>query len=159
MQKSKNRNLRQVFSKFATGVTIVSTVDNKGNPFGMTVNSFSSVSLDPPLVLCSIGTNQPSYNIFKNATGFSVNILSKNQEDLCKLFSSPEQDKFSTIDYNISNNGFPLLQNSLAWFDCIKWKNYPGGDHQILIGEVKSFHANDKDPLIFWNGCFNLKKT
>ena len=147
-----NKNLRNVLSKFATGVTVVSTIDIDGKPIGMTANSFTSVSLDPPLVLWNIGINQPSYDAFSKAKGYSVNILSKDQKDICDLFSSSIDDKFNDIDYILSDNGFPIIQKSLAWFDCIKWNNYPGGDHQILVGEVKNFYANEKDPLIFWNG-------
>tara|TARA_Y100000022_G_scaffold189171_1_gene188208 strand:+ start:488 stop:955 length:468 start_codon:yes stop_codon:yes gene_type:complete len=152
MHNSENIDIRQALSKFATGVTVVSTIDNSGNPIGMTANSFSSVSLNPPLVLWSIGNNQPSYDIFTNAKGYSVNILSKEQENLCKLFSSPVDDKFEKIKFSLSENGFPIIDNSLAWFDCLKWKNYPGGDHEILVGEVKNFHAIETSPLIFWNG-------
>ena len=145
-------NFRNVLSKFATGVTVVSTIDTNNNPIGMTVNSFSSVSLDPPLVLWSIGIKQPSYDIFMKAKGYSVNILSKDQKDVCNLFSSPIEDKFKKVKYKLSENGFPIIINSLAWFDCVKWKYHPGGDHQILVAEVKCFFANEYDPLIFWNG-------
>ena len=146
------KNLRNVLSKFATGVTVVSTIDCDGNPIGMTANSFTSVSLDPPLVLWSIGINQPSYDAFLKAKGYSVSILSKDQKDICDLFSSPIEDKFRDIDYTLTDNGFPIIQKSLAWFDCLKWNNYPGGDHQILVGEIKNFYADENDPLIFWNG-------
>ena len=145
-------NLRNVLSKFATGVTVVSTIDCDGKPIGMTANSFTSVSLDPPLVLWSIGINQPSYDAFLKAKGYSVSILSKDQKDICDLFSSPIENKFSDIDYTLTDNGFPIIQKSLAWFDCLKWNNYPGGDHQILVGEIKNFYADENDPLIFWNG-------
>ena len=143
------KNLRNVLSKFATGVTVVSTIDCDGKPIGMTANSFTSVSLDPPLVLWSIGINQPSYNAFLKAKGYSVSILSKDQKDICDLFSSPIENKFSDIDYTLTDNGFPIIQKSLAWFDCLKWNNYPGGDHQILVGEIKNFYADENDPLIF----------
>ena len=146
------KNLRNVLSKFATGVTVVSTIDCEGKPIGMTANSFTSVSLDPPLVLWSIGINQPSYDSFLKAKGYSVSILSKDQKDICDLFSSPIENKFSDIDYTLTDNGFPIIQKSLAWFDCLKWNNYPGGDHQILVGEIKNFYADENDPLIFWNG-------
>ena len=146
------KNLRNVLSKFATGVTVVSTIDCDGKPLGMTANSFTSVSLDPPLVLWSIGINQPSYDSFLKAKGYSVSILSKDQKDICDLFSSPIENKFSDIDYTLTDNGFPIIQKSLAWFDCLKWNNYPGGDHQILVGEIKNFYADENDPLIFWNG-------
>ena len=146
------KNLRNVLQKFATGVTVVSTIDCDGKPIGMTANSFTSVSLDPPLVLWSIGINQPSYDAFLKAKGYSVSILSKDQKDICDLFSSPIENKFSDIDYTLTDNGFPIIQKSLAWFDCLKWNNYPGGDHQILVGEIKNFYADENDPLIFWNG-------
>ena len=146
------KNLRNVLSKFATGVTVVSTIDCDGKPIGMTANSFTSVSLDPPLVLWSIGINQPSYDAFLKAKGYSVSILSKDQKDICDLFSSPVENKFSDIDYTLTDNGFPIIQKSLAWFDCLKWNNYPGGDHEILVGEIKNFYADENDPLIFWNG-------
>ena len=147
-----NKSLRKVLSKFATGVTIVSTIDCDGKPVGMTANSFTSLSLDPPLVLWNIGINQPSYDVFLKAKGYSVSILSKDQKDICDLFSSPIENKFSDIDYTLTENGFPIIQKSLAWFDCLKWNNYPGGDHQILVGEIKNFYADENDPLIFWNG-------
>ena len=146
------KSLRNVLSKFATGVTVVSTIDCDGKPIGMTANSFTSFSLDPPLVLWSIGINQPSYDSFLKAKGYSVSILSKDQKDICDLFSSPIENKFSDIDYTLTDNGFPIIQKSLAWFDCLKWNNYPGGDHQILVGEIKNFYADENDPLIFWNG-------
>ena len=96
------KNLRNVLSKFATGVTVVSTIDCDGKPIGMTANSFTSVSLDPPLVLWSIGINQPSYDAFLKAKGYSVSILSKDQKDICDLFSSPIENKFSDIDYTFN---------------------------------------------------------
>ena len=105
----KNKNLRNVLSKFATGVTVVSTIDCDGKPIGMTANSFTSVSLDPPLVLWSIGINQPSYDIFLKAKGYSVSILSKEQKDICDLFSSPIENKFSDIDYTLTDNGLSLI--------------------------------------------------
>mgnify|MGYP001306165116 CR=1 FL=1 len=111
-----NKSLRNVLSKFATGVTIVSTVDHDGKPVGMTANSFTSVSLVPPLVLWSIGINQPSYDVFLKAKGYSVSILSKDQKDICNLFSSSIDNKFSSVDYNLSDNSLtassPLLETS-----------------------------------------------
>ena len=147
-----NKNLRNVLSKFATGVTIVSTIDDDEKPVGMTVNSFTSVSLDPPLVLWSIGINQPSYEAFLNAKGYSVSILSKDQNDICHKFASQLDDKFKNVDWKKSENGFPLVQNSLAWLDCKKWNYYSGGDHQILVGEVTSFDSCELEPLTYWNG-------
>ena len=152
MNKDKEiETFKKTFSKFLTGITVVTAVDNFGNPIGMTVNSFSSVSLDPPLVLWSIEKKQPSYNFYKNSNGYVVNILSKNQLDLCNIFSSQSKDKFKNINWQTSANGFPLIDNCLAWFDCVKWKDYPGGDHLILVGKVTSSKFSNLEPLAYWN--------
>ena len=144
--------LRKSLGMFSTGITIVTTVDNNKIPIGMTVNSFASVSLNPPLVLWSIDKKQPSYDIFLNASGYAVNILSKNQKDLCLNFSSPIENKFDNVDWNFSESGHPIIDGTLAWFDCLKWNYYDGGDHQILVGEVKSYNYIEDEPLLYWNG-------
>ena len=144
--------LRKTLGKYSTGVTVVTSIDNDRNPIGMTVNSFTSVSLLPALVLWCIDKKQPSYSSFMNAEGYAVNILSKDQNDLCYKFASQLDDKFENVDWETSENGFPLLKNSLAWFDCKKWNYYSGGDHQILVGEVTSFDSFELEPLTYWNG-------
>ena len=138
MKTLDSKFLRQTLGKYSTGVTVVTSTDGDGNPIGMTVNSFTSVSLDPALVLWCIDKKQPSYNSFMNAEGYAVNILSKDQNDICNKFASQLDNKFQNVDWKISENGFPLLKNSLAWFDCKKWNYYAGGDHEILVGEVTS---------------------
>ena len=152
----KNQDNEFVFKKtlgmFSTGITIVTTTDENNIPLGMTVNSFASVSLNPALVLWSIDKKQPSYDIFLSATGYAVNILTKSQKNLCTKFASPAEDKFQNVNWEMSENGNPLIIGSLAWFDCIKWNYYDGGDHQILVGEVKSYNLNKNDPLLYWNG-------
>ena len=144
--------LKKSLGMFSTGITIVTTVDDNKNPIGMTVNSFASVSLNPQLVLWSIDKKQPSYDIFLNANGYAVNILSKNQKDLCLKFSSPIENKFDNVDWNFSKNGHPIISETLAWFDCVKWNYYDGGDHKILVGEVISHHHKENEPLLYWNG-------
>ena len=144
--------LRKTLGKYSTGVTVVTSIDNDRNPIGMTVNSFTSVSLLPALVLWCIDKKQPSYNSFMNAEGYAVNILSKDQNDICYKFASQLDNKFQNVDWKISENGFPLVKNSLAWFDCKKWNYYSGGDHQILVGEVTSFDSFELEPLTYWNG-------
>ena len=152
MKTLDSKFLRKTLGKYSTGVTVVTSIDNDGNPIGMTVNSFTSVSLQPALVLWCIDKKQPSYNSFMNAEGYAVNILSKDQNDLCYKFASQHDDKFENVDWNRSENGFPLVKKSLAWFDCKKWNYYSGGDHQILVGEVTSFDSSELKPLIYWNG-------
>jgi len=144
--------LKKSLGMFSTGITIVTTVDQNGNPIGMTVNSFASVSLNPALVLWSIDKKQPSFDIFLNANGYAVNILSKNQNHLSLNFSSPIEEKFKNVKWNLSELGHPIIHDTLAWFDCIKWNYYDGGDHQILVGEVVSHHHQENEPLLYWNG-------
>ena len=152
MKNLDSKFLRKTLGKYSTGVTIVTSIDNDGIPIGMTVNSFTSVSLLPALVLWCIDKKQPSYNSFMNAEGYAVNILSKDQNDICYKFASQLDNKFQNVDWKISENGFPLLKNSLAWFDCKKWNYYAGGDHEILVGEVTSFDSLELEPLTYWNG-------
>ena len=152
MKTQDSKFLRKSLGKYSTGVTVVTSIDNHRNPIGMTVNSFTSVSLQPALVLWCIDKKQPSYNSFMNAEGYAVNILSKDQNDICYKFASQLDDKFENVDWKISENGFPLVKNSLAWFDCKKWNYYSGGDHQILVGEVTSFDSFELEPLTYWNG-------
>ena len=143
---------RKSLGMFSTGITVVTTLDEENNPIGMTVNSFASVSLDPPLVLWSIDKKQPSYKTFLNSKGYAVNILSKKQLELCNHFSSPLENKFQSLEWKLSSNGFPLLSNSLAWFDCTTWERYSGGDHKILVARVNSYDSIEADPLTYWNG-------
>ena len=152
MKTQDSKFLRKTLGKYSTGVTVVTSIDNDRNPIGMTVNSFTSVSLLPALVLWCIDKKQPSYNSFMNAEGYAVNILSKDQNDICYKFASQLDNKFENVDWKISENGFPLVKNSLAWFDCKKWNYYSGGDHQILVGEVTSFDSFELEPLTYWNG-------
>ncbi len=152
---NEKKNLRDVLSKFSTGVTVVTTINSKKNPIGITVNSFSSVSLDPALISWCLGKTQPSHSDFTNSKGFVVNILSKSQLDICKRFSSPCLDKFKNFTYDKTEEGYPLISNSLATIICKAWSIYPGGDHDIFIGEITKFKASNKEPLIFWNGVLS----
>jgi len=152
---NKYKNLRNVLSKFSTGVTVVTTVDDKNYPVGITVNSFSSVSLDPPLISWCLGKDQPSYKDFVKSNGFVVNILSKSQMDICNRFSSPCMNKFENFTFKKSKEGFPLISNSLATIICETWSVYPGGDHDIFVGKITKFKSSNQDPLIFWNGILS----
>jgi len=152
MSEKNNKVLREAFGMFSTGITVVTTTDKNKNPIGMTVNSFSSVSLDPPLVLWSIANKQPSYESFLEAKGYAVNVLSKEQIEICNHFASPLENKFDNINWKLSENGFPLLYDTIACFDCIKWNDYAGGDHTILVGKVMYSDKTNIKPLTFWNG-------
>ncbi len=146
--------LRNALGQFATGVTIVTTLDNNGDYVGMTVNSFSSVSLDPPLVLWSISETSYGIDIFRRTPYFCINILCTDQVNLAQKFSQPSEEKFNGLAIAHGLNGMPLIEGCLAHFECTTEARYPGGDHIILLGRVMRFASINKDPLLFHSGQF-----
>lgn len=145
-------DMRATLANFATGVAVISTVDAQGRPFGMTVNSFNAVSLDPPLVLWSLGLGAQSLPIWRAAGGFAVNILSAGQEPLSRQFSSRLEDRFAGVNWRAGRDGLPLLDGAVAQFECRFWARYPGGDHEIMVGEVLACHRAEAIPLVYAQG-------
>ena len=123
------RDLRRVLGTFVTGVTVVTTTDDEGGFHGVTANSFSSVSLDPPLVLWSQAVKTHSHLVFFNAERFAVNILAEDQIELSKRFAKSSQEKFAGIDVDIGSDGVPLLRGCSARLQCRVISRVPGGDH------------------------------
>jgi flavin reductase (DIM6/NTAB) family NADH-FMN oxidoreductase RutF len=148
------RQLRDVLGSFVTGVTVVTTVDAEGRMHGLTANSFSSVSLDPPLVLWSQATSAGSHSAFKDAQRFTINILAEHQYDLANHFATRSPDKFSGIDHDLGVDGLPLLRDCSAWLECKVVSRYPGGDHVIYVGSVDSIRQNTRRPLVFGGGQY-----
>lgn len=144
---------RRTLGCFATGVAIITTNTADGAPLGVTVNSFNSVSLDPPLILWSLARNAWSMPVFDQAEGFCVNILSADQADLCKLFSSRTEDRFSDIAWHRDALGYPVLEGTLARLSCRKWATYDGGDHEIFLGQVVEADYHDLTPLAYCKGA------
>lgn len=150
------RELRFAFGNFATGITIVTSLDVDGAPLGITANSFSSVSLDPPLVLFSVDRGAFSLAAYEAAGCFAINILSTNQDELSNRFARASGDKWSDVTFDTWETGCPILPGSLASFDCRTWNTYDGGDHVIFVGEVKQMSLNaDLDPLLFFRGRYD----
>jgi flavin reductase (DIM6/NTAB) family NADH-FMN oxidoreductase RutF len=147
-------HLRRALGRFATGVTVVTTRAADGSPVGLTVNSFSSVSLDPPLVLWSLQRRAPSLDSFTRAGWFAVNVLGAQQSDLSRHFATSHPDKFAAIDYAPGLGGCPLLTESLAHFECSVEHTVAGGDHVIFIGRVVRAAHRDGEPLIFSAGQY-----
>jgi flavin reductase (DIM6/NTAB) family NADH-FMN oxidoreductase RutF len=153
-------NLRSAFSKFPTGVTVVTTRDSDGTPRGFTANAFTSVSLDPPMLLICIAKSAYSMEIFTQADGFAVNILSEAQREVSGVFASKRADKFSTIEYSDGPAGHPLLAGTCAWFDCHLGECVDAGDHIILLGNIAGYHSTAENPLGFaQRGYFSLGLT
>lgn len=145
---------RRALGNFLTGVTVVTTVDVHGRPRGITANSFTSVSLEPPLVLACIARSAESFDSFVKCGGFTVNILSEDQQSLSQLFASKSPDKFDDVRWFLGDNGAPVLDDCLAWFDCRMFRQTEAGDHTVLIGEVTRFDAKAGQPLGYCQGNY-----
>jgi flavin reductase (DIM6/NTAB) family NADH-FMN oxidoreductase RutF len=150
------KELRRAFGSFVTGVTIVTALDAHGHPVGLTANSFSSVSLDPPLVLWSLARNAPSVGDFTGASHFAINVLAANQHHLSRRFATPLPDKFTEVDCCEGTAGVPLLDGVIARFVCRNVRQYDGGDHLIFIGEVERYDRFDGEPLVFHAGRYQV---
>jgi flavin reductase (DIM6/NTAB) family NADH-FMN oxidoreductase RutF len=146
---------RQVMGNFATGITVVTTRDAHGKPYGLTVNSFTSVSLDPLLVLVCLDNRLSGLKAFQDSKIFGVSILSQHQEDISRMFAKKDSERPASIYYE-GKLGVPLLRNSIAIMECETVKVYEGGDHQIYLGEVKAAEVlSDKDgPLMYFRGRY-----
>ena len=150
-----SRAFRNALGCFATGVTVVTAQASDGTLMGLTVNSFSSVSLDPPLVLWSLGAESPNLEGFQRASHYAVNVLSLEQESISNHFATRQPDKFSSIEWTPGLGGAPLLPGCHAHFEVRNEFHYPGGDHLIFIGHVERFSSRaDSNPLLFHAGRY-----
>ncbi len=150
-----SKAFRQALGQFATGVTVVTTVGSDGVPTGLTVSSFNSVSLEPPLVLWSLDRLAHSMPVFQVAPYFAVHVLSQDQMNLSNTFAQAGGDKFAGLTWNPGIGGVPLLPECCAVFQCETAHRYDGGDHVIFVGEVQAFDsAEDRAPLVFCGGRY-----
>jgi flavin reductase (DIM6/NTAB) family NADH-FMN oxidoreductase RutF len=148
------RTLRDALGCFATGVTIVTCL-SEGQPTGLTVNSFTSVSLEPPLLLVCIHKRAASAEALINAPCFAINVLQNEQQPASMTFSTRGEDRFGNTPWSRGENGSPILADSLCVFECERYALYEGGDHHILVGQVvkASFDAS-LDPLLYFRGRY-----
>lgn len=154
MTKIDARELRNCFGKFATGITVITALDPDGAKIGLTVNSFSSLSLDPPMILWSLDNRSHNLDALKKASHFSVNVLASDQMDISNNFASRAEDKFEDIDITQGKSGIPLLKGTVAHLECKNVQQIDGGDHLVFIGEVEHFDVTDKKPLLYANGQY-----
>src|ERR1700744_420883 len=145
---------RCALGRFLTGVTIVTTMDGGRRPRGFTANSFTSVSLDPPLVLVCVANTSLSHAAFMEAHSFAVNILQLGQIHISNTFASRRLDKFGGLDFATGVTGSPLLPDSTAWFDCKTIEKIEVGDHTVLIGHVLDFRHSDRPPPGYLSGGY-----
>lgn len=146
------RRLRRAFGAYGTGVAVVGAVSAHGALVGMTVNSFSSISLSPPLVMFCPSKSLAGYEAYKHANYFSVSILREDQLATAERFARPGPDKWGGVDCQLTENGVPMLSVALAGFECRSYARHEAGDHLIVLGEVLRCRADDTaaDPLLFY---------
>jgi len=154
MPVSNPHEFRNALGQFATGVTIVTTVDGEANPVGVTASSFNSVSLDPPLILWSLAKTAHSMPAYQNSGGFNVHVLASHQSGLSNQFARASNDKFTGVNWSPCAEGFPLLTEYAALFRCKTHFQYEGGDHIIFVGEVIDYQTHDFPVLVFHGGRY-----
>lgn len=154
MISEETRKFRHALGAFPTGVTIVTTNDVDGEPIGFTANSFSSVSLEPRLILICIDKASINLDAFTNNAHFAVSVLSEKQHQVSTTFASPVEDRFAGIDWSTKTTGCPIINDAVAWFDCAKDNCVDAGDHYVLIGRVLDFDSTIITPLVFLRGNY-----
>lgn len=153
------QEFRGVMGHFATGVTVITTHDGNGGLFGLTANAVSSVSLDPPLLLCCVDKKAESYPAFGASKVFTVNVLSHEQEALSRKFARSGGDKFEGVGYQTGATGAPVLNDVLAHLECEVRHEFDAGDHTIYVGEpIEMSTHRETDPLLYFRGGYrNLR--
>jgi flavin reductase (DIM6/NTAB) family NADH-FMN oxidoreductase RutF len=152
---SDARTLRDALGCFATGVTIVTTIAEDGAPVGLTANSFTSLSLDPPLLLVCIANSSTNAEILRKADHFAVNVLQIGQQPTSNRFAGKGEDRFANTPWSPGETGVPMLTGSLSAFECARESVHEGGDHFILVGRViKAAFEPRRDPLLYFRGKY-----
>ena len=148
------RDFRNALGAYGTGVTIITATAADGKPYGITCNSFASVSLNPPLVLRSLGVYSSSLTVFQNASHFTVHVLGTSQQALANKFARSSEDKFAGVEWTPGLGNAPVLAESVANFQCRSVNRYYGGDHVIFLGAVEAYAYSAKEPLLFARGAY-----
>ncbi|HYW62798.1 MAG TPA: flavin reductase family protein [Bradyrhizobium sp.] len=148
------RDFRNALGTYATGVTIITAAASDGKPVGITCNSFASVSLNPPLVLWSLGMFSQSLSAFQNASHFAVHVLGAPQRELARKFATSAADKFAGVEWTPGLGNAPLLGGAVARFECRTADRYYGGDHVIFLGAVEAYTYTSAEPLLFARGGY-----
>ena len=155
----EQQHFRRVCSKYATGIAILTVLDSRGAPQGMTANSFTSVSLSPPLILVCIDRQTSILSSFKPGTRFGVNVLQEEQKELSTWFSRSGHDRFSGIAWSAGETGAPLLQGMLATIECEVTQMIEAGDHVIVIGAALHATWREGQPLVYFNSSYQSLRS
>jgi flavin reductase ActVB len=146
---------RQALGHFATGVTIVTTSDSDGRPTGLTASAFTSVSLDPPLILVCVDHKSQSYPALRERGRFAVNILHSGQQAASRRFASTRLDKFDEVPFRMSAMNLPLIDDALTQLECVTVRTHVEGDHTIFVGRVEHVHVGSGEPLVYYRGQYD----
>ena len=146
---------RRVCSRFSTGVAVLTVIDEAGNPHGLTVNSFTSVSASPPLVLVCVDCACSLLPLFESATRFGLSFLSAHQEDISARFAFVPERRFDGVAWSSSAGGVPVIEDALGWMECVTRQRIPAGDHVIFLGEVVEGQTRPEgQPLIYFSSGY-----
>jgi flavin reductase (DIM6/NTAB) family NADH-FMN oxidoreductase RutF len=148
-------DFRRILGHFAAGVTVITTCDGEARPTGLTASAFTSVSLEPPLVLVCVDHKSNSYPALLESGRFAVNILRLEQEPISRRFASTLLDKFEAVPFRLSSLGLPLIEGALAHLECITVNTHEAGDHTIFVGQVEQAGTGEGDPLLYYRGRYN----
>ena len=153
-QRPDTAALRRALGCFVTGVTIVTARGADGRPHGFTANSFTSVSLDPPLVLVCVGHETEGLEVYRQCPQFAVNVLADSQQAISNRFATERPDRFAGVRWREGSHGLPILERCIASLECTVWQRIEAGDHMILVGQVLECEDSTDRPLAFWRGSY-----
>lgn len=149
-----NDEFKGALGRFASGVTVVTGVDKDGKFHGLTVSAFSSVSLEPRLILICVATTSHCCKVFADSKKFAVNILSESQESISNAFASKAADRFAGVSFETGDSGLPLLSGCVANIECTLERSHDAGDHVIFIGRISNVRLSDRLPLTYFRGAY-----
>ena len=154
MSKIQRQQFRRIFGKFASGITVLTVRDVRGHSHGMTANSFTSVSMTPPLVLICVDHRARILEHLRTGQNFGINILSASQKHLSEKFAGSSRDRFAGVDWYPGRTGVPLLADVLATIECAREQVVTAGDHDVVIGKVLFADCHDGEPLVFYSSQY-----
>jgi len=158
--QAEQQRLRDALGSFATGVTVVTTVTPEGHRIGLTANSFTSVSLEPPLVLWSLSRQAGSMDVFATGVRYAIHVLAADQQALAERFATRGIDRWAGVAHHPGLDGTPLIEGAAATFECFSRSQYPEGDHVIFVGEVeRCSHRAGVRPLLYHGGHFHTQHS
>ena len=147
-------DLRHAFGRFPTGIAVVTMLGDDGMPYGATINSFVSVSMAPPMISWNVVRGSLAHATVSQARRFVINVLAKDQRDLAQKMTGPVSERFTDVSFRPSESGLPVIEGTLATFECKVHSMVAAGDHDIVLGIIDNFEHRDGRPLVYWQGAY-----